>query len=78
MKINEILVEYKDDSLLKKFGDWTGWNKYQTDLDPTADDDWNPNRSISKSTKAQSQPGEKKAKPVVAKTDAPSNSLQRD
>jgi len=77
MKINEIIIEYKGDSLLKKFGDWTGWNEYQTDLNPTADDDWNPDGAISKSTKAQPQSSQKKLKPAVPKTEAPSKSLQR-
>jgi hypothetical protein len=77
MKINEILVEYSDDPLVGKLGDITGWNKYQKTDRPTADDDWNPDGEISKSTKAQPQSRQKKSKPVVPETEVPSKSLQR-
>jgi len=77
MKINEILVEYNDDPLVGKLGDITGWNKYQRTDQPTADDDWNPDRPISKSTKSQSQTKQKKSKSVVPETDVPSKSLQK-
>ena len=75
MKINEILVEYNDDPLVGKLGDITGWNKYQRTDRPTADDDWNPDRSMS--NKTQSQIRQKKSKPVVPETDVPDKSLQR-
>jgi hypothetical protein len=77
MKINEILVEYNDDPLVGKLGDVTGWNKYQKTDRPTADDDWNPDGVISKSTKAQPQSSQKKSKSVVPETEVPNKSFQR-
>lgn len=77
MRIKELFFEAGDDPLGFSLGDLTGWNKYQRTDQPTADDNWDPDRKLptDKSSKVQST-RKKTAEPSV-QSEIPRTSDQR-
>ena len=77
MRIKELFFEAGDDPLGFSLGDLTGWNKYQRTDQPTADDNWDPDRKLptAKSSKAQST--RKKTTEPSVQSEVPRTSDQR-